>query len=128
VWFIAGAKTKAREVDGGRFGEGYCAGCQKVVVFRECDVMDTFHAFFVELFEHTQRRMVCRACGEDQDVEEFFKTARALHHPPSSPPKPAKSGSLWNRQREHAKDSYRGDNVEKELLELKRKLGKKDTS
>lgn len=126
MWFVAGAKTKAREVEGGRVGEGYCEGCKKVVIFRECDVMDTFHAFFIELFESTQRRMVCRTCGEDQDVEEFFKAAHTRPRPVPSTPKPAKSASLWNRLHGQADDTGRVDDVENELLALKRKLAKKD--
>lgn len=126
MWFIAGAKTKAQTVDDGRAGQRYCEGCKKVVTYRECNVVDTFHAFAVELFDSTQRRMVCVTCGDDHDVEDFFKTARPLPRPLPATQAPAKSASLWDRLRGRGKaPSVEEDDVDKELAVLKRKLAKK---
>jgi hypothetical protein len=123
MWIIAGAKTKARPVEGGRIGLRHCDGCDKNVRFQECDVKDTYTAFFVELFDSTQRRMVCIQCGEDHDVAEFFQTAREV----KDEPEPAKP-SLWSRLRGRAEAKPRDDDsdVEEELAALKRKLAKKD--
>ena len=127
MWFIAGAKTKARAVEGGRAGQRHCEGCKKVVTFRECDVVDTFHAFLVELFDSTQRRMVCATCGEDHDVADFFKTARPLPRPVPDPPAPAQGPSIWDRLRRRSKGSgVQEDDVDKELAALKQKLARKN--
>lgn len=139
MWFIAGAKTKTRAVKGGRVGQRYCEGCKEVVTFRECDVADSFHAFFIDLFESTQRRMVCPKCGEDHDVEEFFKVASPLPRPhaksprsPATPPLPPQRSSVWDRLRGRVDASSapgaREDDVDKELAALKEKLARKDRS
>jgi len=127
MWFIAGAKTKTRVVKDGRAGQRYCEGCKEVATFRECDVQDTYHAFLVELFDSTQRRMVCPTCGEDHDVAEFFKTARPLPRSLPEPPAPAASASLWDRLRGRDKGpSAPEDDVDKELAALKKKLAEKE--
>lgn len=97
MWLIGGSKTKIRPVKGGRVAERHCEDCRKRVSFRECDVTDKLHAYFIELWETSQRRMVCVECGEDYDVDEFFASLRprsaeapraALPSPPSRPALP----------------------------------------
>lgn len=122
--FIAGAKTKIREVKGGRVAKGHCDNCKSVTTFCECDVADTVHAFFVELFDSAQRRMVCRVCGHDYNVEEFFKTV--LAQPVSHTSASRKNSTLWDRVRRRGDPTeHKGHDIEKELAALKRELGKK---
>jgi hypothetical protein len=147
MWIIGGAKTNTRMVKDGRVAEGRCGNCEAVTTFRECDVKDTVEAFFVELFDTSQRRMVCVECGEDHDVEEFFRSVRVAGRPSPPASKPAESPSLWDRIRGGARSlaarsdekeacdkqvagGKKGgggeDDIDAELAALKRKLGKKD--
>jgi hypothetical protein len=70
VWLIGGSKTKCRVVEDGRAVERFCKVCEAESTFRECEVTDKVHAFFVEFVETKTRRMVCAKCGDDHDVEE----------------------------------------------------------
>ena len=123
MWIIIGAKTKAKVVEGGRAADGRCDACKADVRFRECDVKDTYRAFFVDLFDTTQRRMVCNTCGEDHDVDEFFKV-RAVSGPPSSKALPPKS-SGHRPVVEPKRDKRQVDaEIDAELAALKRRIGK----
>jgi predicted RNA-binding Zn-ribbon protein involved in translation (DUF1610 family) len=119
VFLFGGKKTKATPVKGGRSGARVCEGCRATVTFYECEVTDKVHAFFVELFEATTRRMVCPECGEDHDVEEFFEAARrqaSLARPaPQRAPAPSRSASSREREAE----------IDEELAALKRKIASK---
>jgi hypothetical protein len=64
---MAGPRTKARRIDGGRQEQHRCGECAKVTTFSECDVVDKLHVFFVPLLEMKSRRLVCTTCGEDVD-------------------------------------------------------------
>jgi crotonobetainyl-CoA:carnitine CoA-transferase CaiB-like acyl-CoA transferase len=109
MWLIGGSKTKVAWVEAGRVASRHCDGCGRVASFREGDVTDHVHAFFVDLFETTQRRMVCVSCGDDHDVEEFFADAP---RPPAAPKKLPSAGA-------------RDQDVDEMLAELKRKMGKR---
>jgi hypothetical protein len=64
MWVVFGhSQTKVRWVDGGRTAERRCDECEKVTLFREGDVKDKLHVFFVELFATSQRRMICTRCS-----------------------------------------------------------------
>jgi hypothetical protein len=95
------------------------------MIFREHDITDAVHVFFVELFEHSQRRMCCDGCGEDYDVEEFFASrgARSTRLPMST------QGTLpCASSRKIARGSGKDDDVEEELAALKRRLARKGGS
>ena len=70
MWLVLGNKTKAQSVPGGRTLDRHCPGCRTTRTFVECDVKDSVSAFFVTVFEATQRRLVCLDCGEDVGLEE----------------------------------------------------------
>jgi hypothetical protein len=119
MFFFGGKRTKFTRVTGGRSGARACEGCRATVTFYECEVTDKVHAFFVELFEATTRRMVCPECGEDHDVEEFFEAERrqaSLARPaPQRALAPARSTSSREREAE----------IDDELAALKRKVASK---
>jgi hypothetical protein len=76
MW-IVGANSKVRQVPGGRQVEHACAKCRAVRTFVECDVTDGVSAFFVTVFEATQRRFVCVECHDDVAPAEVAAPAPA---------------------------------------------------
>jgi hypothetical protein len=123
MWLIGGSKTKTRKVKDGRTGQRFCGDCRRVVVFHEHDVTDKIHAFFVELFEHTQRRMVCSECGEDHDVEEFFAAAIAAPAAKAALPRPSPA-RLAEPAKRAAPPKKPDADVDEMLAALKRKMAK----
>ena len=118
MWFIGGSKTRTRKVKGGRSIRCFCASCKAVVVFHEHDITDKINAFFIELFETTQRRMVCGECGEDHDVEELLAAAGPAPASTAALPGPAPA--------KRAELSKKPDaDVDEMLAALKRRMGKK---
>ncbi len=69
MWILLGNKTKASRVAGGRSIDRYCTTCGTMRTYVECDVKDSISAFFVTVFEGTQRRLVCLDCGDDVGLE-----------------------------------------------------------
>jgi hypothetical protein len=112
MWLFGGTKTRTRAVPGGRVGSRYC---KATVVFRECTVADQVHVFFVSLLDHESRRMVCCACGEDHDIEEFARSQDASRPPSSREPTRMKN-PVSRRQPTEAE-------IDDELAALKRRLG-----
>jgi hypothetical protein len=108
MWLFGGAKTKFKLVPGGRTASRRCDTCNAVTTFREVDVTDGFNLFLVELYETTNRRMVCGVCGEDHDPDAFFaEPAKASPRPRPAAPE--------TRARHDA-------DVDQMLAELKRKM------
>jgi hypothetical protein len=118
MWFIGGSKTRTRLVADGRSLRYFCEECKALVVFREHDVTDKLSAFFVELFETTQRRMVCGECGEDHDVEELFAAARVKPAAAAQLPHPAPVKRLESKKEPDA-------DVDEMLAALKHRMAKK---
>ena len=109
MWLLVGSKTKAKKVDGGQWVTRHCDTCGETRTFVECDVKDSFSAFFIKVIETTQRRMVCMECGDDFSVEETMAKARAAAAA-SSPP--AKKPSISEAEKDRM------------LAELKKKMGR----
>jgi hypothetical protein len=69
MWLL-GSNSRFREVPGGRVAERHCDECDQVRTFVECEVKDKVSVFFVPVMDMSSRRLVCRECGEDQELPE----------------------------------------------------------
>jgi hypothetical protein len=110
MWLLVGNKTQARRVPDGREVERACRKCGDVTWFVECDVKDEINAFFIKVFETTQRRMVCFDCGDDTAMD----TPAAAPVAPAVPP-PARTAPPPRKAVDDA-------SIDSLLSELKRKL------
>jgi hypothetical protein len=111
VWLFGGSKTNVKWVEGGRTATRRCEQCGETSTFREGDVTDKVHLFFVELLETSQRRMVCTRCGDDHAVDDFFAKERVVG-PAKRPDPPARAAGKAD------------PDVDEMLAALKRKIGK----
>jgi hypothetical protein len=123
MWLIGGSKTTARRVKNGRSARRLCEECNVVAVFDEHELTDRFNAFFVELYQTTQPRMVCSECGADRDVDELLATPAPADAAPAR--KPALSGPApAAAPRAELSEKPEAD-VDEMLAALKRKMAKK---
>ena len=109
MWIVLGNKTQVKQVPGGRVVSRPCRPCGKSTTHVECDVRDRVSAFFVQILETTQRRMVCVECGEDLAIEDAVAPIAAT----ASPRRPA-AASAQRAPQPHVDDL---------LAALKKKMG-----
>jgi len=90
MWIPLGSKTRMKPVPGGCVVSRPCRPCGTTTTYVECDVRDRVSAFFVQVLETTQRRMVCVECGEDLAIEAAVAPATATASPrqPAAAPAP----------------------------------------
>jgi len=75
-------------VPGGQVVERHCDACEKLTTFVECEVKDKVSLFFVPVMDMSSRRLVCRECGEDEELPELEPAPRAKAPGPSAATKP----------------------------------------
>jgi hypothetical protein len=124
MWLIGGSKTTARRVKNGRSARRLCEECNVVAVFDEHELTDKFNAFFVELYQTTQPRMVCSECGADRDVDELL-AAPAPADTPASKPTPAVLPRAAAPSKPAELPQKPEADVDEMLAALKRKIAKK---
>ena len=92
MWVTFGNKTRVRPVPGGLTVERRCDECQATREFVECEVADKVSVFFVSVLDLKSRRLVCQACGEDQELP--ATTAAPAPAPRPAPRAKASDGDL----------------------------------
>ena len=88
MWLL-GSNSRFREVPGGRVVERHCDECNQLRTFVECEIKDKVSVFLVPVLDVSSRRLVCRECGEDQElpqIEPAQPTKAPGPSPTSKPP------------------------------------------
>jgi hypothetical protein len=109
MWLL-GSNSRFREVPGGQIVERHCDECEKRTTFVECEVKDKVSVFFVPVMDMSSRRLVCRECGDDQELPEPEPAQ------PTNAPRPSPATKPPSRPSEQDLDAM--------LAELKKKMPK----
>jgi rubredoxin len=127
VWFLFHHSAKTRVVEGGKSFIETCPECRRRARFDEVEVSDNYGVFFVDLVSDKERKYRCRACACIFDLRDQPE--------PALPP--AKSAAelereraieqarqLAERQRRRELEEAKANQIEDELAELKKRLGR----
>jgi hypothetical protein len=141
VVFIWQSGKQLQRVAGGKRIPFNCGSCKKQTTFYECQVDDTFKAYFVvELWKRTSRAMQCGECLGVYDYYEVFPQEKATAEQAGAEIKrkadeaeaKRKFAAEQDQNLKHEAEQKRREQerrrneleVEDELAKLKRKLGK----
>jgi hypothetical protein len=138
--FIWQSGKQLQRVAGGKKIPFNCGGCKRQTTFYECQVDDTFKAYFVvELWKRTTRAMQCGECLGVYDYYEVFpqekgsaeRTGAELKQKAEAEAKRRGAAEQEQKLKQEAEQKRREQErrrneleVEDELARLKRKLGK----
>jgi hypothetical protein len=139
--FIWQSGKQLQRVSGGKKISFNCGGCKKETTFYECQVDDTFKAYFVvELWKRTTRAMQCGECLGVYDYYEVFplekrnpeqEGAELKRKADEAEAKRKVAAEQEQKMKQEAEQKRREQErrrieleVEDELAKLKRKLGK----
>jgi hypothetical protein len=109
MWLLFDGKSQFKQIPDGRQVERHCDDCGRHTTFVECDITDTLRVWFVDALSNTQRRFVCRECGEDVALDEVPAPAAQLRR--TAAPAPAVTAQATEREKDEM------------LAALKRKMG-----
>jgi uncharacterized C2H2 Zn-finger protein len=123
MWMLFHRNAKTRAVRDGETFVETCPECGVRATFNEVEISESFGVFFVDLVGDKERAFRCGACGEVFDLKDREPAAEA-------PAKPSKSLAELEREQEQERQRRReaaerkAVQIEDELAELKKRLGR----
>ena len=128
MWVPFHHKARTRIVTGGNSFLEVCPECGLTCRFDEVEISESIGAFFLDLFDHNERKYRCSGCQELFDLRDDAQPQPARAQPPAR----SASDTAARRARAEATEAEqrrahaeaRAIRIEDELAELKKRMGR----